>query len=325
MRGHSKFAFFADVEIALVIERKRFSLGLRLTLPLGIERNGSADEIFKAVNVKLSGVMRRIALAAALLVAVCPTALAQSERIEMGWTGENGYFERRTPGSDHPLPYYISAERQQEFLRAETDDCASKSVCDELKVEVSQQEIGAPLGKEILQIIYALKTNTDDAAHQPAGQPPQPYWKSIVAETVPGMYREVFLLRNEGGFWAWPPSTPSVTMAGETKVLFTSDSTSSRDMWCTGEFWIWQASELTPIDFSAVLTAIDKAVPAGTGAITPLCAAVALEKLEARSSVQKSNAECRACGIEGSVVVKFKLEGSRAVPMSSAFLRDASD
>ena len=76
---------------------------------------------------------------AALLVVLCATGFAQRERIEMGWTGENGYFERRTPSSDHPLQYYLSAERQQEFLRAETDDCATKSVCDESKVEVSQR------------------------------------------------------------------------------------------------------------------------------------------------------------------------------------------
>ena len=67
---------------------------------------------------------------AALLVVLCATGFAQRERIEI---------ERRTPSSDHPLQCCLSAERQQEFLRAETDDCAPKSVCDESKVEVSQK------------------------------------------------------------------------------------------------------------------------------------------------------------------------------------------
>ncbi len=132
------------------------------------------------------------------------------------------------------------------------------------------------------------------------------------------MYREIFLLRNEGGFWTWPPSTIGVMTAGDSKVLFTDDSTSSRDLWCTGEFWILQKSGPTLIDFSAVTAAMDKAVPAGAGAITPMCAAVNFEKLEVRTDVQKTNAECRACGYEGSVSVKFKLEGSRAMPLSSA-------
>jgi hypothetical protein len=274
-------------------------------------------------DAKLSGDMRQIAVTAALLVALCATGFAQSERIEMGWTGESGYFERRTPSSDHPLQYYVSAERRQEFLRAETDDCAIKPVCDELKVEVSQQEIGAPFGKKILQVLYVMKT--PDARDGSANQSPRPFWKSILAESLPGMYREIFLLRNEGAFWAWPPSTAVVTKAADTKTLFTNDSTSSRDMWCTGEFWVLEKSELTPVDFSAVSAAIDKAVPAGTSVITPMCAAVMLEKLEVRAAVQKSNTECRACGLEGSVVVKFKLEGSRVVPVSSRVLKDGQD
>jgi len=263
-----------------------------------------------------------MAVAVAFLFTVWATGFAQSERVEMGWTGENGYFERRTPSSDHPLQFYVSAERQQEFLRAETDNCATKSVCDELKVEVSQQEIGKPFGKKIIQITCALKTKAGDANDSSANQTVRSYWKSIIAETSPGMYREIFLLRNEGAFWAWPPSTVGVMKADDTKVLFTNDSTSSRDMWCTGEFWVLQKSELTPVDFSAVSAAIDKAVPAGAAAVTPMCAAVKFEKLEARTDVQKLNAECRACGFEGSVIVKFKLEGSRAVPLSSAVLRD---
>jgi len=266
--------------------------------------------------------MRQMAVVAAFLFSVWATGFAQSERVEMGWTGESGYFERRTPSSDHPLQYYVSAERQQEFLRAETDDCAIKSLCDELKVEVSQQEIGEPFGKKIIQIVCALKTKAGDGNDDSANQTVGSYWKSIIVETSPGMYREIFLLRNEGGFWAWPPSTAGVMTAGDTKVLFTKDSTSSRDMWCTGEFWVLQKSELTPVDFSAVTAAIDKAAPAGTAAKTPMCAAVTFEKLEVRTAVQKINPECRACGLEGSVILDFKLESSRAVPLSSTFLRD---
>lgn len=236
----------------------------------------------------------------------------------MGWTGEEGYFERRTPTSEHPLQYYVSEKRQQEFLRAETDDCAVQSVCDELKVEVSQQEVAAPGGKKILQVVYAIKGAGGSAGNQP-------YWKSIVVETPAGIYREIFLMRNEGGFWTWPPSVPSVASAGNTKVLSTNDATTSRDLWCTGEFWVFERSELTPIDFSAVSAAIEKAAPAGSAAITPMCAAVNLEKLEVRADIQNRNAECRACGMEGSIVVKFRLEGARAIPVSSTVLRDGKN
>ena len=106
----------------------------------------------------------------------------------------------------------------------------------------------------MLQIVYALKTDTDN----------RPYWKSILAETAPGMYREIFLLKNEGGFWKWPPSRYGVMKAGDTNVLFTNDATTSRDMWCTGEFWVSRKSGPTVIDFLPVAAAMDKAAPANS-------------------------------------------------------------
>jgi hypothetical protein len=193
--------------------------------------------------------MWRIVVSAAFLVAFCASGFAQ-ERVEMGWTGEQGYFEHRTPTSDRPLQYYLSGQRKQEFLQAETDGCAVKSDCDEANVELSQGEVVAPSFPKILHVVYALKTGSD------AGS--RPYWKSIITETAPGMYREIFLLRNEGGFWAWPPSTAGVLTAGDTKVLLTNDATTSRDMWCTGEFWVSQKSGLALVDFSPVQAAIDK-------------------------------------------------------------------
>jgi hypothetical protein len=260
--------------------------------------------------------MRRNALLAAWLVTICAGASAQNHRTEMGWTDTHGYFERRTPNSEHPLQYYLSEARQQEFLHAETDDCAEPSLCNDLQVAVSSQEIGIPDGK-VFQIVFSIKTAADSAGNQP-------YWKSIVVASSPSMYREIFLLRNEGAFWTWPPSTASVTSAGETSVLFSNDRTSSRDLWCTGEFWALEKSGPVVVDFSPVTAAIEKAAPPGSVVITPLCAAVSLEKLQVRAAVQKRNA-CRTCGLEGSVVVNFKLQANRAVPVSSAFLKDGDN
>lgn len=246
---------------------------------------------------------------------------AQSERVEMGWDGNSGYFEHQTSTSDHPLQYFLSVERQHEFLRAETDDCADPSMCREVALKASLTEIGAWSGKKVFQIVYSFTPKTENADGN-SGSPPRPYWKAIIAETSLGQYREIFLLRNEGGFWTWPPSTAGVVNSGDSKILFTSDATTSRDLWCTGAFWVVQESRLAPVDFSAVTEALDKAVPAGASAITPMCAAVSLEKLEVRSVVKKSNAECRTCGMEGSVIVKFKLNGARAEPVSSRLAQD---
>ncbi len=266
--------------------------------------------------------MRQIAVVAVLMAAICALGFAQGYRVEMGWTGTDGYVERRAPSSDHPLQYYLAAQRQQEFLRAETDNCAVAPACSEAEVEVSQKEIGAPFGKKIFQIVYAMKTQPGDSGGNPANRP---YWKSIIAESSRGLFQEIFLLKNEGGFWQWPASNAEVNTAGDAKVLLTNDSTSSRDLFCTGEFWVLEKSGPRLADFSAVEAAIHKAVPTGAHAITPMCSAVMPEKLQVRAVVQKIDAECRACGLEGYVLVKFEFEGSRAVPLSSKVLKDGKD
>ena len=253
----------------------------------------------------------------AILVAISSSALAQEKRVEMGWTEENGYFERQGPSVERSFDFYISDQRPQELLRAETDNCADASGCKELKVRVAQQEVGSPFGKRIVQIVY---TSAGEPGQDKMSQP-QTYWKSIVIETRPGMYRELLLLKNEGGFWSGSPSSAKVWNAGATKLLVTNDNTTSRDMWCTGEFWVLGKFGAALADFSQVEAAIRKAAPRGTQNVTPMCGAVDPGRLEVRSDVQKISPECSACGVEGHVVVKFKFAGRRAVPVST----DVSD
>jgi hypothetical protein len=54
-----------------------------------------------------------------------------------------------------------------------------------------------------------------------------------------------------------------------------------------------------------------------------MCAAVDLGKLEVRGDVQKLSPECTECGFDGHIVVKFKFEGQRAVPVSAIFKPEA--
>ena len=91
-------------------------------------------------------------------------------------------------------------------------------------MKVSREDLGSLFGKSILQIVYAVESQNGPMSRSP------PYWKSIVIETSPGMYRELLLLKNEGGFWVGPPSAAEILNAGTTKLLVTKDKTTSRDM-----------------------------------------------------------------------------------------------
>ena len=261
--------------------------------------------------------MRRYVRIAIVVIAISTTSFAQRKRVEMGWSGENGYFERQSPSAERAFSFYTSVERQEEFLRAEADYCTDAAACEKRKVKVSREDVGSLSDTRIFQIVYALESQ-----NSPDSQP-QPYWKSILIETRPGMYRELLLLKNEEGFWAAPPSTAEVLNAGTTKLLVTKDKTTSREMWCSGEFWVLGESGATLADFSEVTTAVHKAIPKGAQDITPMCAAVDTGALEFRSVVQRVNAKCAACGLEGHVVVKFKFEGPRVIPISTDFSIDA--
>jgi len=266
--------------------------------------------------------MQSISVTALLAFAMCiPQLATQTQRVEMGWTGDGGGSETRTQSSDHPLQYYFSTRWKMQFLRAETDNCAVKSMCDENHVEVSQKEIGAPFGKRIVQIVCTTRMSQEDVKENP----PRPYWKSIVVETAPGIYREIFRLKNEAGYWAWPPSKAVLIDVGDAKVLTTNDSTTSRDEWCTGAFWVVQESGPVLLDFSAIEAAIKQTLPAGRQAITPICGAVDFQKLEVRVAVQKIGPECRTCGYGDGVIVKFEVEGSRAVPLSVSVSTEKPD
>ena len=70
-----------------------------------------------------------IAKMAMMIVAISTSAFAHQTRVEMGWTGENGYFERQTPSAERAFSFYTSDERRQEFLRAEADYCNDTLGC----------------------------------------------------------------------------------------------------------------------------------------------------------------------------------------------------
>jgi hypothetical protein len=258
--------------------------------------------------------MRQLAKLATLAM-ICTAVFAQQRRVEMGWNGNDGYIENETPSISRPLDYYMSDQRRQEFL-SDDGGCASPSKCSDTKVKVSQTEIGSPFGKRTIQILYTMP---DDYWKQLGTQPgAQSHWKSIVIETRPGSYRELLLLKSDAT-WLWPPVAPEIVTAGAATVLVDKDQTNSSEMGCTGEVWVLGKSGAVIADFSEVVAAVKKAVPSGDQNVSPLCSALDLGKSEFHGDVQETNPKCMACGGEGHVVVKFRLEGARAIAISATF------
>jgi hypothetical protein len=261
---------------------------------------------------------RLLASLAIITVATATTTFAQQQRVEMGWTGEEGYYEHQSPSVERPLSFYTSDQRQQEFLQAVVEQCLAEPACSKFKVKVSKEEIGSVSDKTILQLLYTVEPEKNPTSIT------QPYWKSILIETHPGMYRELLLLRNEGEFWIDGPSNAEIVNAGATRLLVTKDKTNSRDIWCTGELWVLDNSGAMLADFSKVDAAVKKAIPRGTQDLTPTCAAVNPQTLELKSKeIRKINDTCRTCDPVGHLQVKFKFEAQQAIPVSVVFSKDA--
>ncbi|HTV81371.1 MAG TPA: hypothetical protein VME18_01880 [Acidobacteriaceae bacterium] len=258
--------------------------------------------------------MRQLAKLA-ILVMICTSVFAQQKRVEMGWNGNDGYTENETPSISRPLDYYISNQRRQEFL-SDAGGCAIPSECNDTMVRISQTEIGAPLGERTIQILYAMPGEYRRQLGTQLGA--QSYWKSIVIEPRPGMYRELLLLKSDAA-WLWPPEAPEIVTAGATTLLVDKDHTDSSEMGCTGEVWVLGKAGAELAGFSDVVAAVKKTVPSGDRNVSPLCSGLDLGKSEFRGDVQETNPKCMACGWEGHVVVRFGFEGARAVPISATF------
>jgi hypothetical protein len=281
-----------------------------------------------------------------LLLGTCPV-YAQWERIEVYWTGETGVHRTVSrQGSPHPLQFYLepSAERDPSnslCLGCELDAHGQRIKLEDFDVEKSQRILGRPFGKQILEIVLTFragsamqKTNREEAAREHsvgdtspnAFDKPLAEWKSIVIQDSEDSYRELYLLVSSGT-WNRSQSKASVLTAGGEQVLETIDDSSMVPDTCFSDGrWLLKPSGPRLIDFSAVEKDMFRRIPQGSEPVGGLgCGAIAMEKLEMSSLIQKKNAGCKVCGYLGTETIRFRLEGPRAMPVSVSFTPESEN
>ena len=288
--------------------------------------------------------MAKPVICVVLVVLTSVSACAQWQRTVVYWTGEEGIQAISSESLPHSLQYYLtpSAERDPTdslSLQCEVEPGGAKRKLSDFDMKTSQSLIGEASGRKIQQIVLTFnpgpamkEASTAEAArqHPEQKQPAQPEWappvewKSIVMESAPGEYRELYLLIDTG-VWERPLSTARLLRVGGAQVIDNLDPTTFRAGGCGEGHWVVQADGAVPIDFSAVENAMQKRAPSKVNPPQVACGAISIEKLEVTAWLQDKDATCNACGSFGTEVARFKLEGYRAVPVSVTLVPDKTN
>jgi len=186
-------------------------------------------------------------------------------------------------------------------------------------VETSQHPLGESFGRKIIEIILSFRDK--DTPAQTPEEPGPIQWKSIVMESTPDAYRELYLLTNNGMFDR-NQGKASLYSVERSQILevaaYLNEKLNGNVEFREDSYWVLEADGPRPIDFSAVGKGVAQITPPDSHCTNPRCG-LDMKGLELRSLMQRKNAECHACEYLGWVTARFRLDGYRAIPVSSRF------
>lgn len=286
--------------------------------------------------------MPKVLACFAMLLTSASSSYAQWEMVVVSRTEEGGFASNFVHGSPHPLEYYLTPSPERDPSNSLCLGCpvgtvnTRKTTLQDYAVESSQRVLGESFGRKVIEVELSfrmgpelMKINAEEAARQ-SGDPGRIYsypdsyytpvarWKSIIMESSANRYQELYLLINT---WELdqPLSKASMFTAGGAQVLATVDYLPGNGAFCEDSYWVVGQNGPRLIDFSAIDKAYKRLIPQDAILVEPRCGAIDLKELTLRSIVQRVKAECHACDYLGWVTVHFRLDGHRAIPVSSSF------
>lgn len=265
-------------------------------------------------------------------------ASAQWQRIEMDAKGGLGKPVTSIP---HPLEFYLTASPDRDPSNGLCLGCKIANgqavSLNDYSIKTSKQLVGEAFGRAIYQIELSFEVKTGSVVEQMRQEweekdkaqgrdvsfqdLPPVQWKSIVMQSSVDAYRELYLLIDEQTY-VEPLSNARLLTVGSARILATTDPSAGNGGLCTEGYWVLEPEGPWLLDFTPVHLEIAKLIPPDAIAPQMGCWALSMEEAEVKSLVQLKSAECHACGYVGTAVVHFKVEGHRAVPVSSHFDQD---
>jgi hypothetical protein len=188
------------------------------------------------------------------------------------------------------------------------------------RFEQSVTRLGMLSGHRIVQIITTIHAgprivssgwSTEDA-------PPSQWKRLLVKAGTNDQYLEIYHLQADfGTFVALKPA--AIYGAGPNAILGTYDPDSGNGGGCEDGYWWFDKTGPHEVDFSPLERAVERAIPPNSR-YASRCGALVPEKSELQSNVQRSDAECRACGALGQVNAKYRIQDGAAIPVSVRFV-----
>jgi hypothetical protein len=227
-------------------------------------------------------------------------------------SGNGGYLDNPPA---HPLRYFTDNPYVLDDGGDLCIDCTPAGRNQSAKtwvVEADVRPVGTIAGLNVVDVLYRIGRRED-------GKPTAVEWKSILIQTGPDQYQEIFHLQAaESG--AEPVPSGFIRVADQL-VLATKNSDGGNGGGCVEAYWVVNLSGALEIDFSALEPAIRARVPPRTVFRTN-CFALSLADQLVHTRVQKADAECRICGYIGDANAHFRLQGARAIPTDVEYIPD---
>jgi hypothetical protein len=258
---------------------------------------------------------------------------AQWERIVVYWEGETGiHRDISSQSSPHPLEYFLTPSPERDSVKSLCLGCpldkhGRKISLQDYDVEKSQRSLGKPFDAEIIEVILTFRAGREmqeinqQESHSSMGSEPlqQAQWKSILMQSGPDSYRELYFLIDNG---TWNPAQSRAQLL-QTRGIFVLETVDSStfsvdDCFADGR-WVVRPSGPWLIDFSPVEKGLLERIPAGAEPAGELaCNAISMQDFELSSLIQK---KCTGghCDYIGTETVKFQMDGRKAVPESAEF------
>jgi hypothetical protein len=196
-------------------------------------------------------------------------------------------------------------------------------------VEASQHPLGISFGRKIIEIVLSfrmgpelMKIHAEEAARE-SGDPGRVYsypdsyytpvamWNSIIMESSANEYQELYLLVDVGVFVRHLSYASLLTIEGS-HILGIAEFLQGNGGVCWQRYWVLDRDGPWLIDFSAVDKEMEKMIPPDA-TVVPSCPALANGELEMSNWIEE---KCPTCDGR-TAVVRFRLDGHRAIPVSS--------
>jgi hypothetical protein len=254
-------------------------------------------------------------IAIALLIGCTLNSQGQFQRTLVTGGGDTS----TTTSQSHPLTWWTHNPLELD----ETGDLKigpRALAARDYRVEQTVTALGTIIGYKILEVLTTIHAGPRVLTFNgPSVDGPPARWKSLLVQTAPNRYQEIYTLQDNWG--SYIAGTAGIYGTGSNAILGTDDPGTGNGGYCSESYWWFDKSGPHPVDFTKLQEAIRNAIPKGSIYIGG-CANLHPKDNSLDSWIQAGDAKCHACGGLGTVHAHYTIQNGVAIPGSVTFKAD---